>query len=101
MMAQPPGDWKVFKQIFADHWGAFQHAHPRYKTAYYESLVAKMLACGNPEPMGYVEYRCQHWGQGKHRVAMSCTSVLCLRCAKVDVDNWVRQVSKRLHEGVI
>jgi hypothetical protein len=101
MMAQPSGDWNVFKQIFADHWGAFQHAHPRYKTAYYESLVAKMLACGNPEQMGYVEYRCQHCGQGKHLVAMSCQSALCLRCAKVYVDNWVSQVSKRLHEGVI
>ena len=101
MMAQPSGDWNVFKQIFADHWGAFQHAHPRYQTAYYESLVAKMLACGNPEQRGYVEYRCQHCGQGKHQVAMSCKASLCLRCAKVYVDNWVSQVSKRLHEGVI
>jgi Putative transposase/Transposase zinc-binding domain len=34
-------------------------------------------------------------------VALSCTSSLCLRCAKVYVDNWVSQVSKVLHEGVI
>jgi putative transposase/transposase-like zinc-binding protein len=101
MMAQPSGDWNVFKQIFADHWGAFQHSHPRYQTIHYDGLVAKMLACGNPEQMGYVEYRCQHCGQGKHLVAMSCKSSLCLRCAKVHVDNWVSQVSKRLHEGVI
>ena len=60
-----------------------------------------MLACGNPEKMGYVEYRCLHCGQGKHLVAMSCKSSLCLRCAKVYVDNWVSQVSKVLHEGVI
>src|SRR5437899_149892 len=32
---------------------------------------------------------------------MSCKSSLCLRCAKVYVDNWVSQVSKVLHEGVI
>ena len=32
---------------------------------------------------------------------MSCQSSLCLRCAKVSVDNWVSQVSKVLHEGVI
>src|SRR5262249_21580139 len=37
----------------------------------------------------------------KHRVAMSCKSALCLRCAKVYVDNWVSQVSRMLHEGVI
>jgi Putative transposase/Transposase zinc-binding domain len=55
----------------------------------------------NPEKIGYLEYRCLHCGQGKHLVAMSCTSSLCLRCAKVYVDNWVSQVSQVLHEGVI
>jgi hypothetical protein len=101
MMAQPSGDWSICKQIFTEHWDAFTHAHPRYQTSYYESLVAKMLACGNPEQMGYVEYRCLQCGQGKHRVAMSCKSSLCLRCAKVYVDNWVSQGSRVLHEGVI
>src|SRR6266516_1197998 len=101
MLVQPSGDWSVFQQIFADHWEAFQHAHPRYQTAYYEGLVAKMLGCGNPDKMGSIEYRCLHCGQGKHLVAMSCKSSLCLRCAKVYVDNWVSQVSKMLHAGVI
>src|SRR5213080_4073702 len=101
MMAASSRDWNVFKPIFADHWEAFQQAHPRYQTAYYDSLVAKMLACGNPEKIGYIEYRCLHCGQGKHLVAMSCKSSLCLRCAKVYVDNWVSQVSRVLHEGVI
>ena len=101
MMTQPSGDWSVFKQIFADSWEPFQRAHPRYQTSYYDGLVAKMLACGNPEKMGYIEYRCPHCGQGKHLVSMSCKSSLCLRCAKVYVDNWVNQVSKALHAGVI
>jgi hypothetical protein len=101
MLTAPSRDWNVFKQIFAEHWDGFTHAHPRYQTAYYNDLVAKMLACGNPEKMGYVEYRCLHCGQGKHLVSMSCKSSLCLRCAKVYVDNWVSQVSKMLHEGVI
>src|SRR5712691_1868236 len=101
MMTQSSGDWSVFQQIFADHWDEFQRAHPRYQTSYYDGLVAKMLACGNPDQMGYVEYRCLHCGQGKHLVSMSCQSSLCLRCAKVSVDHWVAQVSKTLHEGVI
>ena len=101
MLAAPARDWSVFQQIFADHWAAFQHAHPRYQTPYYDELVRKMLDCGNPAQMGYVEYRCLHCGQGKHLVAMSCKSSLCLRCAKVYTDNWVSQVSKVLHEGVI
>ena len=101
MMAEPSEDWNVFKQIFVDHWDGFKHVYPRYDTRYYDGLVDKMLGCGNPDQMGYLEYRCEHCGQGKHVVSMSCKSSLCLRCAKVYVDNWVAQVSKMLHEGVI
>ena len=67
---------------------AFPRAYPRYQTAYYASLVAKMLACGNPEHIGYVEHHCLHCGQGKYLLSMSCKSSLCLRCAKVYADNW-------------
>ena len=93
MIAAPSGDWNVFQQIFAEHWDGFTHAHPRYQTSYYDGLVAKMLACGHPEKMGSVEYRCLHCGQGKHLVSMSCQSSLCLRCAKVYVDNWPRRAN--------
>src|SRR2546429_2827805 len=101
MLVAPARDWNVFQQIFAEHWDGFTHAHPRYRTSYYDGLVAKMLACGNPEQMGYIESRCLQCGQGTHRVSMSCKSALCLRCAKVSVDNWVSQVSAMLHDGVI
>jgi Putative transposase/Transposase zinc-binding domain len=101
MLVTPARDWNVFQQIFAEHWDGFKHAHPRYQTSYYDGLGAKMLRCGDPDQMGYVEYRCLQCGEGTHRVAMSCKSSLCLRCAKVSVDNWVSQVSKVLHEGVI
>jgi hypothetical protein len=100
-VAEPSRDWRVFKQIFADHWEAFQHAQPRYQTSSYDSLVTKRLACGNPAKMGDVEYRCQQCGQGKHLGARSWQSSWCLRCAKVYVDTWVSQVRKVLHEGVI
>src|SRR5688572_6608513 len=92
MMAQASRDWSVFKQIFVDHWPEFQQFRPRYNTPYYESLVEKMLDCGNPDRMGYIESRCLDCGQGKHLVSMSCKSSLCLRCAKVHVDNRVSQV---------
>jgi len=101
MIAVPARDWSIFKQIFADHWEPSQRAHPRYETAYYDDLVAKMLHGGNPEKRGYIAYCCLQCGQGKHLVAMSCQSSLCLRCAKVYVDNWVSQVSQVLQEGVI
>jgi transposase-like zinc-binding protein/putative transposase len=101
MMPPLSGDWSVFKQILADHWDPFQRAHPRDQTSSYNGLVAKMLACGHPEQMGDIDYRCLQCGQGTHRVAMSGTSSLCLRCANVSVDTWVTQVSQALHEGVV
>ena len=101
MLTAPSRDWNVFKPIFADHWEAFRQTQPRYQTAYYADLVAKMLACGTPKHMGYVEYRCLHCGQGTHVVAMSCTSSLGLRCAQVYAENWGSQVRQALHEGGI
>jgi hypothetical protein len=101
MLAAPSRDWSVFQQIFADHGEPFQPAHARYQTPYYAGLVARMLACGTPAKIGYIEYRCLHCGQGKHLGAMRCKSSLCLRCAKVHVDNWVSQVSQVLHEAGI
>ena len=87
MIAASPPAWNVFKQVFTEHWDGFTHAHPRYRTRYYDGLVEHMLGCGNPDKMGYMEYRCLRCGEGTHRVAMSCKSSLCLRCAKVYVDN--------------
>ncbi len=101
MIAAPAQDWNVFQQIFAEHWEGFKGLHPRYNQPYYDALVQKMLACGDPDKMGSIEYRCLQCGEGTHRVSMSCKSSLCLRCAKVSVDTWVSQVSKVLHEGVI
>ena len=101
MIVEPWRHSNVFKQIFADHWDVFKQSHPRYNTSYYDDLVQKMLGCGDPDKMGYIEYRCQHCGQGQHWVSMTCKSSLCLRCAKVYVDDWVTQVSKMLHPGVV
>ena len=101
MSVEPWRHWNVFKQIFADHWDVFKQSHPRYNTRYYDGLVQKMMGCGDPDQMGYIEYRCQQCGEGQHWVSMTGKSSLCLRCAKVYVDDWVTQVSKMLHDGVI
>jgi Putative transposase/Transposase zinc-binding domain len=101
MAAEVIAGWNVFKEIFTEHWEGFKQFRPRYDTPYYDDLVDKMLRCGHPDQIGYIEYRCLHCGQGKHLVAMSCKSSLCLRCAKVYVDTWVTQVGKMLHAGVI
>jgi Putative transposase/Transposase zinc-binding domain len=101
LLTAPSRDWSVCQQLVADHWEALQHTQPRYQTPYDDGRVAQRLACGNPEKIGDIAYRCLPCGQGKQRVAMSCQASLCLRCAKVQVDHWVSQVRQVLHEGVI
>lgn len=101
MESEQKAGWNVFKQIFADHWEAFKKLILFYDKPYYDDLVKKMLNCGNPEKMGYIEYRCMHCGQETRIVSMSCKCSLCLRCGKVYVDDWVNQIGKMLHEGVI
>ena len=59
MMAEATPDWNVFKQIFAEHWDGFKRVYPRYNQRYYDELVHKMLACGNPDRMGYIEWLCR------------------------------------------
>jgi len=54
MMAAPLLAWRVFKQIFVDHWEGVTRVHPRYHTRSYDGLVAKMLGGGTAEKMGYI-----------------------------------------------
>ncbi len=56
MEAKGKLDWNVYKQIFKDHWDGFKEKYPEYDTNYYNEIVEKMLHCGNPEKMGYIEY---------------------------------------------
>ncbi|MBW1887481.1 MAG: transposase zinc-binding domain-containing protein [Deltaproteobacteria bacterium] len=95
-----PG-WNIFKQIFSDHWEKFKELYPKYNREYYNKLVTKMLSCGNPKDMGYIEYRCTNCWQDSRVISMSCKCSLCLKCGKVYVDNWVSQVSRMIHEGII
>ena len=52
MMAAPPRDWSVFKPRFAEHWEAFQHAHPRDQPSSSDGLVTQRLRGGAPDQMG-------------------------------------------------
>ena len=95
------GSDNVFKKIFRDTWESFKSRYPRYNTEYYDEVVKKMLSCGDPKQLGYIEYQCLSCAHGNRVVPMSCKSSFCLRCSKVYVDNWVSHVSNHLHEGVI
>ncbi len=91
---------KTFQQIFLDYWSRFQEKHPSYKKDQYEEVMQKMFGCGKKEG-GYTEYLCMRCGKDRRRICFTCKSSFCLSCAKVYVDNFVRQVSKALHPGVM
>jgi hypothetical protein len=92
-------DKDTFKQIFRDHWDAFKAAYPQFATPDYDLPVLKMLDCGDPEKMGYAQYRCTYCGDTR-RIAFTCKSAFCLSCAKPYTDRWVDFIGRRLLPGV-
>jgi len=88
-------DKKTFKKIFRDHWDEFKTFRPRYNSDYYDTVINKMLDCGDPQKMGYALYRCCSCGKSK-KIAFSCKSCFCLSCAKVYADRWADFIGRRL-----
>jgi len=92
-------DKNTFKKIFYDHWDAFKQAQPRFDCPDYNDTIQKMLDCGDPEKMGFVQYRCCHCGEIR-RIAFTCKSCFCLSCGKVYTDRWADFIGRRLLPGV-
>ena len=100
MLAAPARAWSVFQQIFADHWEAFQHAHPRYQTPYYDALVAQDARLWEPQEDGLcrVSLPPLRSGQAPGGDELQIVAVLTV-CQGLFTDNWVSQVSRVLHRG--
>ena len=97
---EPHIDKNSFKQIFRDHWEAFKAAHSLYNTPHHDEVVQKMLDCGDPEKMGFAQYRCTFCGETR-RIAFSCKSSFCLSCCKVYTDRWADFIGRRLFPGLV
>ena len=95
----PNVDKNTFKQIFQDHWENFKATYPRFDTPDYDTAVQKMLDCGDPEKMGYVQYRCLRCGETR-RIAFTCKSSFCLSCAQPRMSQWADFIGRRLFPGV-
>jgi len=89
----------TFKQIFDDHWEAFKKTQPKFDCPDYNDTIQKMLNCGDPKKMGFVQFRCCHCGQIR-RIAFTCKSSFCLSCAKGYTDRWADFIGRRLLPGV-
>jgi len=92
-------DKSTFKSIFEDYWEDFKALCPRFDTPAYDETIQKMLACGDPDKMGFVQYRCLSCGE-TCRIAFTCKSGFCLSCAKVYTDRWADFIARRLLPGV-
>lgn len=92
-------DQGVFKEIFLDHWENFKHQFPQFADEYIDSVIQKMLNCGDPDKMGYIQFICTYCGE-RRRIAFSCKSTFCLSCAKPYTDRWVAFIGRRLFPGV-
>ncbi len=90
----------IFKDIFRDHWEDFKAQYPSYDHAQYEDPVQKMLGC-REEFNGFSEHICIDCGIDRRKVAFSCKGCFCLSCAKKYVDDFISEVSKKMHAGVI
>ncbi len=92
-------DADTFKQIFRDHWDAFKARYPTFDTPDHNTAVQKMLDCGDPEKMGYVQYRCPFCGETR-RIAFTCKSCFCLSCAQPRMAQWSDFIGRHLLPGV-
>lgn len=92
-------DKNTFKQIFYDHWDAFKQIHPKFDCPDFNDTIQKMLDCGDPQKMGFVQYRCCYCGEIR-RIAFTCKSSFCLSCAKGYTDRWADFIGRRLLPGV-
>jgi DNA-directed RNA polymerase subunit RPC12/RpoP len=90
----------ILLQIFERSWDAFKQKFPSYSTSYYDSVIEKVIGCGDPQ-FGYLEYRCLDCGQSSHLVGFSCKTKFCLRCGRIFAEDFVTEVMGKLHPGVV
>ena len=90
----------VLLRIFEKSWPAFKQKYPGYLTPHYESVINKVIGCGDPK-FGYVEFLCLDCGQSRHLVGFSYKTKFCLRCSRVFAEDFVSEVMGKLHPGVV
>ena len=90
----------IFLEIFKDNWIPFKQKFPGYATAYYDDVIKKVINCGDPN-FGYSKYQCLHCGLSDKIVGFSCKSTFCLKCSRLVTADFVEEVQRKLHSGVV
>jgi len=89
-----------FKDIIRKVWSKLKQTRPTFSTDYHQSVIDKVLNCGDPSN-GYVEYRCQDCWHDTHKVAFSCKSKFCIYCSRKSSNDFIEEVSGKLHPDVV
>ena len=88
-----------FLKIFSDGWEKFKSAVPSYDRPHYNKQVEAVLRCADPV-FGSSQYFCLNCGKDSRIVAHSCKSKFCLRCGRVDGENFAQSIACKLYEDV-
>src|SRR4030095_6814127 len=91
---RPRVDKATCKQIFRDHWEAFQQRYPRYQQREGREVSDKMLGSRDPASV-YITSLCAHCLEEK-RIAFSGKRSFYLSCCKVSIDQWVAHIGQTL-----
>lgn len=80
----------TIKQIFQDNWDKYLENHP--DTAdYIVETIEKILACRDPEKLGYTTMACPFHSDQYVVIPHSCKSRFCNSCGKVATDKWLNK----------
>jgi len=83
------------KQIFQEHWEDYLFENKDSLPDYIISTVEKMLACRDPEKLGYHKYSCPHHSDTYIIIPHSCKCRLCTSCGKILTDHWVAKTESQ------
>jgi hypothetical protein len=81
------------RQIFADHWEKVLTNHRAHIPEYAMVTVNKMLACRDPEKLGYAKYSCPDHPSEITVIPHSCKSRFCNACGNLQTERWINESS--------
>lgn len=81
----------TIREIFKDHWGSILAKHKERLPQYVVDTVNKMLACRDPEKLGYAKYSCPDHPLEVRVVPHSCKSRFCNTCGVIQTNKWMNK----------
>lgn len=83
----------TIKQIFKDHWESILAKHKEQIPEYTIITVNKMLACRDPQRLGYAKYICPDHPEVVTIIPHSCKSKFCNTCGNLQTERWINESS--------